>query len=429
MGGRRQLLPLLAFLASLAGADGKLQTGTVLLAADGDGQWQFLSKFGYAIGTGSYDLRLRLRPSASGTVLPRVDLDVYLDEEWDRARSLPVCRRSAEAPSRIKHHRVGLGGAGHWGPWQSSTVHQAVRTHIWYFALSDCSGPRPAYSLDYEVRFLQFDGSELSFEHRLLPAVDLAALALLTGFAWRLAGKCGAMRRRTGSLHPVVQGLGAAVALQWLAQALHVLHLWTLRWDGVGLGRCDALSGVLFMLSQVTSGTLVLAISRGYTLLPSRAGEWRRLRPLAAALATLHVLLVCLGRLQGETADTHHEHSGSLGAALLLARVLLQAWFVGGVRELRAKGGFRLAPFVDRFQLAGSAYLLAFPAIWAVAQLLAQYLRHLVMHVGLLGMQTAAAFWLAELFLSRGGYFEVSELSAPLLPGADRSPLSCKKAD
>merc|ERR1719222_1191522 len=97
--------------------------------------------------------------------------------------------------------------------------------------------------------------------------------------------------------------------------------------------------------------------------------------------------------------------------------MLLYLWFDRGVKMLREHGGFRLHTFLQHFHFAGSLYFLAYPLIFIGAQVFAQYLQHPIMQVGLLSMQTLTAFWLADLFLSRGSYFEVSSLSASLLPG------------
>merc|ERR1711997_937658 len=84
---------------------------------------------------------------------------------------------------------------------------------------------------------------------------------------------------------------------------------------------------------------------------------------------------------------------------------------------MRHEGGFKLCAFLQRFQFAGTLYFLSYPAIFILVQVFAPYLRHPIMHVGLLTMQTASAFWLANLFLFRGTYFEVSSLGSSLLPG------------
>merc|ERR1719517_135561 len=80
--------------------------------------------------------------------------------------------------------------------------------------------------------------------------------------------RCWRLHQQSGPLHPVVWALTAAMALQYMAQALHLAHLAEYRNGGVGLRLLDAISRQLSMASQVVHTTLLLLIARGYTLLP-----------------------------------------------------------------------------------------------------------------------------------------------------------------
>ncbi|CAK0854601.1 unnamed protein product [Prorocentrum cordatum] len=139
---------------------------------------------------------------------------------------------------------------------------------------------------------------------------------------------------------------------------------------------------------------------------------------MALAVAVLHVALVLLDKWGGEAAHEHHENGGALGLALLGARLLLFAWFTKEISDLQAGAGLQLQAFLRRFQVAASAYLLAYPALLLVVQAFAPYLRHPLLQVGLLAAQTACALWLAGLFLSKGRYYELSDMSSSVLPGS-----------
>jgi len=131
----------------------------------------------------------------------------------------------------------------------------------------------------------------------------------------------------------------------------------------------------------------------------------------------IHVGLVSFGKLQDESASKYHENEGAIGWVLLSVRLLLLSWFVLAAQASQKEGGLRLHDFLQRFQLAGVIYFLAYPLLFVVVQIFAPYLQHPIMQIGLLGMQTASEVWLAELFLTRGMYFKVSALSTSLLPG------------
>merc|ERR1719382_1884890 len=263
----------------------------------------------------------------------------------------------------------------------------------------------------------QSDGSELGVELRWMPTVSAAVFACLTAFMGYFGQRCHQAARSMGVLHPVIRALAAAAALQWAALLLEVLHLWAYSGNGVGSPVADALSGAMDMLSQLVTVTLLIAIARGYSLACTKTCESSGLQRMSLAVAVLHVALVFLDKWGGEASYEHHENGGALGLVLLVARLFLFAWFTKEISELQASAGLKLQAFLQRFQVAASAYLLAYPGLLLAVQVFAPYLRHPLLQVGLLAAQTACAFWLAGLFLSKGSYYEVSCLSSSLLPG------------
>eukprot|EP00435_Cladocopium_sp_Y103_P039251 s3083_g10.t1 len=241
----------------------KVQSGTLTFGgprANEESQWKFISKFGYAIGTGRYEIRLRLRDALEqDQVLPRPTLEIFLDEDWPQHANIPACRRAQDVPARKTHATLAPGQLGLWGPWEVGMLYQTVRSHIWYFALSDCpdefarrmSGSRNfSYTIDYEIRWRQFDESELSLEMRYMPVATVLVLVILTAMACWFVAKSQSMRHSAGKLHPVVRSLLFAMGLQWASQALHLIHLWVYERNGRGLPIADGFAEVLFMLSQ-----------------------------------------------------------------------------------------------------------------------------------------------------------------------------------
>jgi hypothetical protein len=304
-----------------------------------------------------------------------------------------------------------------------------MRPHIWYFALSDCRGERRSTAnatieVEYELRIRQEGGSEFSYEAQFMLPVQVCAMLLLSAFVVWFAWRCRKCWLSTGGvLHPVLWYLTAGVLLQYVAQALHVRDLWRYRADGVGEWTIDALSSNLFLASEVLHTTLILMIAQGHTILPSRQGDSLTFMKLVAAgVLLLHAALVGFGRQQDGASSTHHENDGAVGWAILALRLLLYSWFLHCVRGSRQQGGFRLHPFLQQLEFAGSLYFLAYPLTFVVVQALAPYLRHPVMQGGLLVTRLASSAGLAKLFLSRGRYFRVSELGGSLLPSGGLSP-------
>jgi hypothetical protein len=254
-----------------------------------------------------------------------------------------------------------------------------------------------------------------------MPAAEGLALLGLSFFLIRAAMRCDEFRRSAGALHPVIWALAAAVILRYASHFSNLVHLIKYRDDGVGLRFFNVVAEVLFTMSQAIHITLLIAIARGYTLLPSRKEDSKPEFPgltLVASLAA-HAGLVCFDKLQEATSPhRHHENDGIAGWTMIFIRLALFIAFVRAAQATRECGGLMLKDFMQKFQLAGSLYFLAYPLVFLLAQVFAPYLRHPIIVVGLLVTQAKADMWLADLFLERGAYFKVSSLNASLLPGA-----------
>ena len=135
-------------------------------------------------------------------------------------------------------------------------------------------------------------------------------------------------------------------------------------------------------------------------------------------VGALHLTLVGHDKL-GNRAERHHGHEGLVGWSIIALRVVLCIWFLLRIRLLQQRGSsLKLHCFLQRFRAAGALYLLSYPALVLTVQLFAPYWRHPVMEIGLVVVQLVSAFWLSDLFLSRGDYYEISALSSSPLPSA-----------
>eukprot|EP00928_Gymnodinium_smaydae_P028163 TRINITY_DN21552_c0_g1_i2.p1 TRINITY_DN21552_c0_g1~~TRINITY_DN21552_c0_g1_i2.p1 ORF type:complete len:449 (-),score=68.69 TRINITY_DN21552_c0_g1_i2:317-1663(-) len=411
--------------------DAKLQTGSISLSAtDQEGRWHYVSKFGYAIGLGTYEVRAREKQTSGLQVASsraEVELEVYLDEQWVLAESLPGCQRASGAPAK-RVLDLPLGSVpGEWGPWVAGELQQNVRPHIWYFALSNCRAitSDTHQEIEYEVRLRQSDGSEYSFEMLHMVPSSVLIIVVLTVVLVVFLTRVLRVRCETDVAHPATWALLASLSLLWAAQGLHLAHLIAYRFDGIGLWVVDACSEVLFTLSHVLTATLLIAIAKGYALSPSDTCNLRTLAPIATVVGFAKVLLVGFGKLQGETAQTHHVNEGAVGWILLAVRVLLYVWFSSSARALAKRSGLRLQAFLLYFQVAGAVYFLAYPVIFGIVQALAPYLRHPVQQIGLVLLQTGSALWLSEMLLGRGTFYEISTLGSSLLPGGSPVGIGC----
>lgn len=404
-------------VSSLILSEGKVQKGSFDVISSEDHTVQFVSKFGYAIGDGRYRMRTRLKQGAELPKSPYLDFHIFLDERWSQVEDLSSCKSVRSAAQR--NQPLYLTEPGEWSYWTFGTLSQMVRPHIWYFAVSNCNQKlaQVPVSIEYEIEMTQGDGSEFSVEMQNMLAWNSFGLMCLTAFIIRYCFRCHAFACSAGRLHQVLWILAAAMGFQFTAQALHTIHLWAYRSDGIGIHSLDVCSEVLFMLSQVVQTTLLIAIGMGYTLLPSRGCHLLIVKWIAALSLVIHVGLVSFNKVQDESACKYHENEGAIGWVLLSVRIMLLCWFEFAAQASQQRGGLRLHDFLQRFRLAGGIYFLAYPLLFLAVQIFAPYVQHPIMQIGLLTMQTASHVWLADLFLSRGTYFKCSALSCSLLPG------------
>merc|ERR1719188_1021789 len=90
-----------------------------------------------------------------------------------------------------------------WSVWTGGTLEQTVRSHIWYFALSKCTGHQMSNTtleVDYELRSLQYDSSELSVELRYMPIATVLSVLCLTGYLLRFAVQCWRFQQSVGTV-------------------------------------------------------------------------------------------------------------------------------------------------------------------------------------------------------------------------------------
>ncbi|CAK0904900.1 unnamed protein product, partial [Prorocentrum cordatum] len=137
---------------------GKFQTGTLRISGPKtENHWKYLSKFGYGIGTGEFQVRLQLvQPKTLvDDKTARIQFNVYLDEDWPGVESMDeVCSRTTKAK---QVREIELVSQGKWGAWVNGSLSQKIRPHIWFFAVSDCKKVLQNFThrVRYEARFLQ----------------------------------------------------------------------------------------------------------------------------------------------------------------------------------------------------------------------------------------------------------------------------------
>lgn len=169
--------------------------------------WKYVSKFGYHIGDGKYDVRLRAVRQMNQDA--DLTLDVYLDEEWDEVEAMQACNRTVRARTM---RTISVPADGNWSAWASGTLIQRVRPHVWYFALHDCNTPLTSMTrFRFEFRALQEDNSEFSVELSGVPTLVTMKLIGMAIFMVHFVKLCTKFQKTAEELHPIVIVLAIAM--------------------------------------------------------------------------------------------------------------------------------------------------------------------------------------------------------------------------
>jgi hypothetical protein len=143
----QRLVVLSTYLAAtmnVTGAEAKREVVTTSLGGKQEEEhtrWRYVSKFGFTTGEGTYRVRAKLRnlPAAwqAGGDEVTLQVEAYLDEDWPEVEREEVfCSRSGKARG-FKDLLIPRNLS--WGEWTVGSVHQHIRPHVWYYAVSDCT--------------------------------------------------------------------------------------------------------------------------------------------------------------------------------------------------------------------------------------------------------------------------------------------------
>jgi len=417
-------LSLFLFLLHLTPSQGKFASGTVSLGGQkNDHRWKYLSKFGYRIGTGRYEVRIRtIRPYVEAE--KKIRFGAYCDEEWDEVEITDQCGRFNLTRAK---HTMTLKPAGEWSKWTTGRLTQAQRPHVWYFAMDDCTDQLNLLTrFKFEFRAKQFDESEFSVEMTHMITIVFLEVVLGAAFLVYYLKLCKKYYQSAQGLHPVIWVLSISIIVQFLSIVLSLIHLWWYTGNGYGLRAVDIIAEILSTVSHVLLTSLLILLALGYTLLQSNLGQLDIVIPIVFIICIVHVLLVGFGKIKDDASYKFHENEGIVGWIILSVRLSLYLWFLWAVNSSssEARTNVKLQFFFRKFKIASSSYFLSYPFIFIICSLFAPYIRHYVFSIGIFLMQAMSIVWLTWLFLMRGDYFEVSTLNSSFLPGGNRQGLS-----
>jgi len=439
LGAASWLLLLLAFSASCCwhAVEAKWQQSSVKFGPQ-DGRWQYLTKFAYGIGQGTYQFRFMCTKGGEGPYpdpMPnktRAILELHRADNWNEVERHPkACQKKHMTNySREVWATWGEYVGDPWSPWFNGTISQTQGTHMWFFTMSMCKDKNWNLSnlehnmtvrMRFEFRALQADGSEFSEEYRWVPTMTAVFLVAKTILFIFMAYRCRIILKLCGEIHPVIWALITIVLTQYLSQVLHSIYIDWYHKDGFSWHKLETFSEVFEMISQVILSILIIYIALGYTLLQSKIDSGlEEVTPLSFMIGMFHVMFVGFAKIQEDGAYRTNKHNSVSGWFLVSFRVMLYLWFLWAVTSTKeCTKDPKLKAFLDKFQRNGTIYFIAYPTIFLIGEFLVDpHIEQPFMTGGWMIMHMVSNIWLSSLFLfERGEYWQVSTLNANYLPG------------
>lgn len=390
--------------------------------------WQYLTKFGFERGTGTFSVRARVsdplqsHTEDSGREFP-VEFTVFLDIEWPEALKIEECNEKNRL-SRFKQE-LKIKTNGEWSDALSSTLGNRQRSYVWYFVMSDCSHRHKElvktheehHQLEFEISILNTDGSEFSIEDKdFITPFAILIIFCAGGLLYNFKKFYQEYRNDMKIDYPLIL-VNLAIFLQLCALVCETIHLNAYSINGTGSFAFNLMNNILSLISQFVFTILLILISWGWTINFTEFESLNCFLPFSGFIAILQIVFAIISKIYDDEYYKFHDYENWAGYCILILRVSLFLYFIKGLYFSFLEARETIRRFIVRLGLYGSVYFLAIPLIVIITTIVAPYCRHKVVVIGSLTLQILGMIFMTVLFNeTKGDYFEISYHSKPLLP-------------
>jgi len=409
------------FLILVCIVDGKILDGKLKL--DKNNNFQVVDKFAFNIGKGNFIFSLtdRMKQLKDSQVSKTATLQLYMDEQWDDVlitRCEDRARLAKWESKPLNEMRVPI----------RHSLTQSIRPHVWYIVISDCQAKQHQEKTSgrYKLEWTQTDGSHFSYEE-IAVSYYYPVMAALTMFAlFPLKVMFDTQVKSIGYKHETLLQLMISVALFFASMVFETCHMWKFAKSGKGYVTMSLFAELTWWIGQVLVSSVLVGIAWGWTLDSSFGGRSRQEIPkilknptkiMIPSLILIHILFVILDRQYDDAHSKYHKSDSVWGSLMVLMRFLLGGVFGYGMFVLTSNEHSPLKRnFLYKLAIVGTIYFISIPIIVFIASFVASYLRHQVVTIGGILIQTGALIGLSILFLTRNEFVRMSTLSASSLP-------------
>ena len=405
---------MLALLLLVQLSSAKFVSTALSLTSD-DG-WKYVTKFAAKMGKANWEMKAKLIKPVESSSSEALDFQgtIYIDKKWKNALEAVGCEEKEIASKKQLALSVPLNGE--WSNTIEGTMVSNVRTHFWYFAISNCDLSEK-YKLRIEMRILNSDNSEFSAEESGLDYVYLFLLIVffiaLSGNLHRLIAKF----KQTDDIETNLLLLNVSIACTFTGILFEVIHVWVYNYNGKGVVALDVFYQIFEVLSSILISILLIIIASGWTLKFKDFPDADIYVPISLFVVVLNLMIVGLGRITEDSYYKNSDYESLPGYCLVVMRVLLWFWFVYLVRDLQNGASLKLQNFLFRFSFMASAYFLALPAVVLFSWVFEPYVRNQVVTILVNLIQILVFVFLTHLFSEKSTFYKISTMSDSVLPG------------
>eukprot|EP00826_Nyctotherus_ovalis_P046724 TRINITY_DN5314_c0_g3_i1.p1 TRINITY_DN5314_c0_g3~~TRINITY_DN5314_c0_g3_i1.p1 ORF type:complete len:489 (+),score=117.75 TRINITY_DN5314_c0_g3_i1:23-1468(+) len=388
-------------------------------------QWQYITKFGISIGRGAFEIKARFKkPFNTLASTPRQQVftfttNFYLDSKWYAAMEELDC--SAKAEHKIRAETISINANGEWSEVKRGYLKQHTRPYVWFLAADDCNSSmhlkHPTMPpVQIYIKFTGEDDTEFSHEEiGLLGLYSISLIVYTLILGYNVYSYYKNVKKTERADNPILILL-IAVGLEFLSILFMWTHLLVYSKDGEGLGVCHVIAVVAEVGSQFFLSVLLILISWGWTINYLEFADLEIYIALLVMLLLLHLLVAGMTQLTSDAYHKYDDYEGVQGIILVVFRLGMFAYFLYGMRDTYRVSRPKAKLFLKPFAISAGLYLISFPLLVLTCQVFAHYVRHKVMVIGSIVVQSVALCTLLQLFIGKTAYTKVSKNFEPILP-------------
>jgi len=384
--------------------------------------FHYISKFGVSIGQGSYEVKVRFKKKPTQVSGRTFNLHVgfYLDTAWPLAMDETDCKEKLKPA--LSYNSLILRDDGSWSNIAEGALRQKTRPYVWFMAVSDCNGELISTtdtlpSIEVYVKFRGNNNTQFSHEEIGLLGLYFLAFIAYSGILGYNVYNCYMDFQKTERLDSPILILLIAVGCEFISILSIMINLWVYSYDGEGIKFLHVVGIIAEVASQFFLSILLILISWGWTITYLEFGDIEIYIPLLILLLVMHLLVAGLTQLTSDEYSKYYDYEGVQGLVLVISRLGMFAYFLYGMKDTYAKCRTKARVFLKPFAIYAGTYLVSFPVLVMICQICAHYVRHKVMTIGSIAVQSIAMCILLRLFIGKTSYTQVSKHGGTILPG------------